>query len=245
MNHSFNVEIAKRFGVNSAIILNHLFFWIEKNKANNTHYYDGNYWTRNTEKAFTEIFPYLTKKQIRYALEKLIKEGVVVTGNYNQKKYDRTLWYAIKPNVFNILQNCQMQVTKLSNASDKIVTPIPDITTDINKKDISKDISKKAIFIKPTFEEISQYCRERKNKIDPQHFIDYYEANGWMVGRNKMKDWKACVRTWEARQKKDKPYKQEVKEKVPEWFDKEIEQKEATIEEQEAMKEMLKEFKEE
>ena len=140
---------------------------------------------------------------------------------------------------------CFQHVTKLSNASDKIVTPIPDITTYINKKDISKDISKKAIFIKPTFEEISQYCRERKNKIDPQHFIDYYEANGWMVGRNKMKDWKACVRTWEARQKKDKPYQQEVKEKVPEWYGKEIEQKEATIEEQEAMKEMLKEFKEE
>jgi hypothetical protein len=51
MNHSFNVEIAKQFGVNSAIILNHLFFWIEKNKANNTHYYDENYWTRNTGKS--------------------------------------------------------------------------------------------------------------------------------------------------------------------------------------------------
>ena len=132
----------------------------------------------------------------------------------------------------------------MSNASDKIVTPIPDITTYINKKDISKDISKKAIFIKPTFEEISQYCRERKNKIDPQHFIDYYEANGWMVGRNKMKDWKACVRTWEARQKKGKPYQQEVKEKVPEWFDKEIKIKEPSAEEKAELENILRKFSE-
>lgn len=52
-------------------------------------------------------------------------------------------------------------------------------------------------FTPPTLEQVVEYCRERNNTIDPQKFIDHYTANGWMVGRNKMKDWKATVRTWE------------------------------------------------
>ena len=52
-------------------------------------------------------------------------------------------------------------------------------------------------FIKPSIEEIRKYCEERKNTIDPLVFYDFYESKGWMVGKNKMKDWKACVRTWE------------------------------------------------
>lgn len=59
----------------------------------------------------------------------------------------------------------------------------------------------KGRFIIPTIQEVSDYCRERDNSVDPQRFIDYYSANGWMVGKNKMKDWKAAVRTWEANRK--------------------------------------------
>jgi hypothetical protein len=57
-------------------------------------------------------------------------------------------------------------------------------------------------FIPPTVEEVTAYCRERDNFIDPQHFIDYYEARNWMLGKTKMKDWKAAIRTWEQRNKK-------------------------------------------
>lgn len=52
-------------------------------------------------------------------------------------------------------------------------------------------------FVKPTIEEVKAYCDERNNGIDPNKFIDYYEARGWMLGKNHIKDWKACVRTWE------------------------------------------------
>jgi uncharacterized protein YdaU (DUF1376 family) len=52
-------------------------------------------------------------------------------------------------------------------------------------------------FQKPTIEEVSDYCRERGNKVDPQQWLDHYIANGWKVGRNPMKDWKATVRNWE------------------------------------------------
>lgn len=53
------------------------------------------------------------------------------------------------------------------------------------------------IFQKPTLEEVAAYCKERNNGVDPQAWIDYYTSNGWKVGRNCMKDWKAAVRTWE------------------------------------------------
>ena len=52
-------------------------------------------------------------------------------------------------------------------------------------------------FIKPTIEEIKSYCLERNNGVDPQKIFDFYESKGWSVGKNKMKDWRAAVRTWE------------------------------------------------
>lgn len=62
-------------------------------------------------------------------------------------------------------------------------------------------------FIPPTVEEVQAYCRQRHNAVNPQRFVDYYTANGWMVGRNKMKDWQAAVRTWE---KNDPPICQDA-----------------------------------
>lgn len=52
-------------------------------------------------------------------------------------------------------------------------------------------------FAPPTIEEVTEYCKERGNKVDPQKFVDFYTMKGWMVGKNKMKDWRAAVRTWE------------------------------------------------
>lgn len=77
-------------------------------------------------------------------------------------------------------------------------------------------IIKKESFKKPTLEQVSEYCKERKNNIDAQKFIDYYESVGWIIGKKKpMKDWKACVRTWENNNKKAND-----ESKLPEWFGK-------------------------
>ena len=70
--------------------------------------------------------------------------------------------------------------------------------------DGKENIQKKTRFIPPTLEEVEAYCFERQNNVDPQKFIDHYSSNGWKVGRNPMKDWKAAVRTWE-RSAYDKP----------------------------------------
>ena len=79
-----------------------------------------------------------------------------------------------------------------------------------NNKDDNKEIYKPGVynahargFNAPSLEEVAAYCAERQNGIDPQAFIDHYASNGWMVGRSKMKDWRACVRTWEARRREN------------------------------------------
>lgn len=59
-------------------------------------------------------------------------------------------------------------------------------------------------FVKPTVEEIETYCKERNNNVDAHKFYNHYESNGWKVGKNPMKDWKAAIRTWEIRQKEEK-----------------------------------------
>ena len=60
-------------------------------------------------------------------------------------------------------------------------------------------------FTPPTVDEVRAYCQERGNCVNPQRFVDYYSSNGWMVGKNKMKDWKAAVRTWEQKESKGRP----------------------------------------
>jgi len=65
------------------------------------------------------------------------------------------------------------------------------------QKDNIGETVKTRKFIPPSIEEVSAYCIERKNNVDPQKWLDHYTSNGWMVGRSKMKDWKAAVRTWE------------------------------------------------
>jgi hypothetical protein len=62
-------------------------------------------------------------------------------------------------------------------------------------EDENRDINNR--FKVPSIEEITSYCQERKNKVNPDVWLNHYESNGWMVGKNKMKDWKAAVRTWE------------------------------------------------
>ena len=92
--------------------------------------------------------------------------------------------------------------------------------------------NKRESFKKPTIQDIEKYCKERNNGINAEAFYDFYESKGWWVGKNKMKDWKACVRTWEQRNKKECS-------ELPSWFDKEIPKNTNNINE---LDEILKDF---
>ena len=113
---------------------------------------------------------------------------------------------------------CNTEVTN-SNTEIEIEKDI-EIDKEIEQEvevDIEQDIEaekpkgKAKRFTKPTLAEVQAYCIERNNNVDPEHFYDYYEANGWKVGKNSMKDWKASVRTWERNGYDSKPKAQTQK----------------------------------
>ena len=78
---------------------------------------------------------------------------------------------------------------------------VSESVSDKEKESSSKEEPKKERrFQKPTVDDVRAYCAERHNAVDPYQFFDFYEAKGWKVGSQPMKDWKACVRTWEKRE---------------------------------------------
>ena len=98
----------------------------------------------------------------------------------------------------------KQQLNNTKRGSNVTVTP-PETETDTetdterNKREPAKR------FTPPTVEQVREYCQQRGNSIDPQRFVDFYASKGWLVGKAKMKDWKASVRTWESKQTESEP----------------------------------------
>lgn len=139
MNHVFDVDMAKDYGLLEAVLISNFEYWLAHNKANKINFHDGKYWTFNSGKAFAELFPYASKRQVEYALKKLKDAGVIETGNYNKDKRDKTLWYTFTDEFAKCrLQNCDMDATNSSHAHNDDVIALPNINTDINT-DIKQD----------------------------------------------------------------------------------------------------------
>lgn len=88
----------------------------------------------------------------------------------------------------------QVRVGKVSTGKDSV--------GEVIEEESSPPPTRAKRFVPPTVEEVAQYCFDRMSTVGPQRFVDYYTSNGWMVGKNKMKDWKAAVRTWEQKEGK-------------------------------------------
>lgn len=243
MEYSFDIETAKQYGVDEAIMIKNFQFWINKNKACNTNFYDGHYWTYNSHKAFTILYPFWNHDQIRRIIKSLINQGVIITANYNTNAYDRTLWYAFKdekiflidtPEIllidtqkvdkktpenddknpqnaveitsFSICKKSQMEKNETQNRKEINPEPIPD------NKPYSKPDNNTALraFTPPTLKELQAYYQEISFNDDPEKFIDFYQSKNWMVGKTKMKDWRAAARNWKRMAKGFKETKKET-----------------------------------
>ena len=138
---------------------------------------------------------------LRYLYQ--FESGVIVIKHWRmanalrKDRYTPTVWQKefsmlrLKDNGSYTLgdDGCQMVANRL-----------PDGCPNISKDKLIKDnsiVSDRKRFTAPTIEDVKAYCKERGNRVDPERFIDYYTSNGWKVGKNPMKDWKAAVRTWE------------------------------------------------
>jgi hypothetical protein len=188
------------YGVEESIFIHNLYFWILKNEANGRHWYEGRHWTYNSMAAFSELFPFWTTSQMRRIISNCVAKGAVIKGNFNKSNYDRTTWYALSETVTSIYANRHFDLLESTNGIVQTNSPIPDNKPD--NKPYSKPDRGAKRFRPPTYDEVKAYCLERKNNVDPEKFIDFYQSKGWMVGKSKMKDWKASVRTWEKRESK-------------------------------------------
>lgn len=94
---NYNQDVAVKYGINCAVLLQNIYFWVQHNQKKNANYYDGYYWTYNSVKRYSELIPELSPKQIRTALAKLQNEGLIICANYNDVLgfCTRTLWYSI------------------------------------------------------------------------------------------------------------------------------------------------------
>lgn len=136
----------------------------------------------------------------------VFESGVVVIKHWKIHNYIQTDRY--KPTVYaeekSLLDVKKNKAYTLNNECIQNVY-ISDTQDRLGKVRLGKDSigeieapkSKAKRFTPPTLEDVIAYCNERGNSVDAQHFIDHYTSNGWLVGKNKMKDWKAAIRTWE------------------------------------------------
>ena len=95
MEFHFNAELATAYGVDGAIFLHAMAFWVAKNQANGRHFHEGRTWTYNTLEALTKLFPFWSKRQIERITGRLREQGALLSGNFSEDKTDRTLWYAL------------------------------------------------------------------------------------------------------------------------------------------------------
>ncbi|BCK01630.1 phage replisome organizer N-terminal domain-containing protein [Anaerocolumna chitinilytica] len=141
---------------------------------------------RSAMKVFTEL------KMIE-----ILSDQTIFMAEIEKLIGSETYWAEQKRKTRSKIGQCPNNVLEMSEASP--TCPSKSIEIDIEKdiyidKDNKKNSSR---FTPPTPEEIKSYCIERNNRVDPERFFDFYSSKGWMVGKNKMKDWKAAVRNWE------------------------------------------------
>lgn len=202
--HSFNVDVAKDYGILEAIFINNLAYWVTLNMRNDTHYYEGRYWVFYTRKALSELFPYASEKQMRRVTDKLTEEGIIVKGNFNALKYDRTLWYSFTDKGIELLVSYgiasrprgRVHLPEWADANAQAGTPIPNNKLPNDKQpNNKKKHTKKSV---PTLEEVRGYLADKGiNSFTAEEFYEYFEAGDWTDAKgNPVRNWKQKCLTW-------------------------------------------------
>lgn len=154
--HSFDPDIAQRVGVHAAVLYQNIVWWCAKNAANGHNQHDGHHWTYNSVRAWSELFPYMTPKQIRTSLERLEADGMILAGSYNKSAYDRTKWF------------CPASQDHLPTKANELATegkPIPVINTII--KPVDKNIARDALLEWAGSEAVDSFIAYRRKAKKP------------------------------------------------------------------------------
>ena len=126
------MDLAQQHGADIAIFLHNLVFWVEKNIANDVNFHDGRYWTYNTMEAFAELYPLWSKDQIKRIIAKCRERGLILVGEYNSDRRDRTKWYSPSDEILALYGvNLQMakspcQQAQSPHTDGEIATALPE-----------------------------------------------------------------------------------------------------------------------
>ena len=225
--HYFDVDVAQRCGVNAAILLSDIQYWCERSKGDPAHLREGRVWMWSSVRDFRERHPYLTARQIRYALEQLTAAEVVITAQYSDRALDRTIWYSpvdLTPvaNAFDnsgkcIGQQCQMQMTPVANAFDKSGVPTTihyrntlENTLETNRDNVggNRYVSPPNVVVRgedenithPTIDQVREYARAAGLRVDAEAFVRANEATGWKDTQGRpIRNWRLWLQGYAAK----------------------------------------------
>ena len=196
-NHFFNVPLAIMLGVPEAIIFQNLVFWIKTNKANERNFRDGRYWTYNSVKAYSEVFPYFKKSTIRRVLESLEEKGLIMTGDYNEDRRDRTKWYALSDYGYTFAPSARPDFSQQTDYAP--VPPSKDEESNSRKVEMQGENEKK---LEPQFQKSGNAIPVFRNS--PYICTDVKHTD-------KDRESKGCAWKTKAKRKSDKARKEEKK----------------------------------
>jgi hypothetical protein len=166
MKHSFDTDLAAKFGIEAAILFYNLEFWIAKNKANSKHFYEGRHWTYNSVTAWQELFPYMSKDVIRKRLDLLVDSGLLIKGFWSKDKRDRTSWYSINYGHIHLATDTNPidQETKSSYITDNKHTDTLSSNDDSPQKPVLVNINSLPLNLSPS-NELPNKDGGAKNKL--------------------------------------------------------------------------------
>ena len=157
--HHFDVEDAMKYGVEKAVVLSNIRFWLNnnKNKDLSAVKHDGYYWMYNTARDMSNVLPYFTQSKVQRLLKQLEDDGILIVGNYNKVKYDRTKWYTLSE--FTYDENCSTQTPELIIGNEQIEQPIQDSKTNTKTNN-------KINFPFYDFWDKYDYCKGKKSDVE-------------------------------------------------------------------------------
>ena len=133
--HSFNVSIAKAFGLTEAILLQNFYHWHQCNKGNDDMFKDGRVWFFRSIAQIVECYPYLSPDKVRYAIDRLIESGFLLKGNYSEDKLKKACWYSLSDETLSLFGENNIPFGKTRN-------DLGFSQLNYNNKDIDNNIEK-------------------------------------------------------------------------------------------------------
>ena len=169
MYHSFDIDIAEKYGIAESIFLCNIAFWVKQNALNGHNYFEGKYWTYNSLAAFKGLFCYMSEWTIKKAIKNLKDNGLILTGNFNNDKFNHTNYYTLTEKGLALIKNSterlvENQPIESENTDLSILNKHTD-STDINITDIPPIIPREVAELDSMFE---QFWKAYPKKVDPK-----------------------------------------------------------------------------